>query len=206
MIVLAVALLLWYWRDNPVNVSAFMLAQRFGGGAVAHTWVDGQAISMHAKRAAIVSEDAKFVSHHGFDFDGIERAMRANEMAGAVSAGGSTISQQTAKNLFLTQHRSYIKKGVEALLTIAIEQAWDKERILTVYLNIAEFGEGIYGIEAAARHFYGKSAKNLSAQESALLIATLPRPKYYHTHRKDRRLLNKQRIILRRMPSATVPR
>ena len=168
-------------------------------------WVDYDNIAKAVKQAAVASEDAKFATHNGFDMDGIERAIRANEAGGAVSMGGSTISQQLAKNLFLTSHRSYIRKGEEAVITVMMEGMWDKQRILEVYLNVAEFGEGIYGIEAAAQHYYGKSAKNLSREQSALLISMLPNPKYYQKNLNNRRLQNKKRIIMKRMPSAVLP-
>ena len=166
-------------------------------------------ISFHllivAKQAAVVSEDAKFATHNGFDVDGIERAIKVNEASGRVGVGGSTISQQLAKNLFLTSHRSYIRKGEEAVITVMMEGMWDKQRILEVYLNVAEFGEGIYGIEAAAQHYYGKKKKNLSREQSALLISMLPNPKYYQKNLNNRRLQNKKRIIMKRMPSAVLP-
>lgn len=183
-----------------------MITHRLSGGDVVQVWVDYDNIAASVKRAAIVSEDAKFTTHSGFDMEGIERAVKTNEASGAVSMGGSTISQQLAKNLFLTSHRSYIRKGEEAIITVIMENMWSKRRILEVYLNVAEFGEGIYGIEAAAQHYYGKSAKNLSHEQSALLIGILPNPKYYQKNLNNRRLQNKKHIILKRMPSAALPK
>ena len=148
-----VAGLLAVWKTQPINNSMFMLLHRLSGGSVTQTWVDYDQIAKSAKQAAIASEDAKFVTHQGFDMQGIEVAMKKNESSGTLSAGGSTITQQLAKNLFLTSHRSYIRKGEEALITVMIEKMWDKQRILTAYLNVAEFGDGIYGIEAAAQHY-----------------------------------------------------
>lgn len=197
--------LLMLWQHYPVENSMFMLWHRLAGGSVTQSWVDDSAIAKSAKQAAIASEDAKFVRHNGFDMDGIEVAMKANEAAGSVARGGSTISQQLAKNLFLTSHRSYVRKAQEALITVMMEKMWSKQRILTVYLNVAEFGDGIYGIEAAAQHYFNKSAAKLSANESALLIAMLPNPKYYEKNLNNKRLKNKQRIILKRMPSAALP-
>lgn len=182
-----------------------MLSHRLSGGDVSQSWVASDKIAKSAKQAAIASEDARFTMHNGFDMKSIELALKANEKAGAVSMGGSTISQQLAKNLFLTSHRSYIRKAEEAVITVMIEKMWDKQRILTVYLNVAEFGEGIYGIEAAAQHYYNKTAQNLSREESALLISMLPNPKYYQKNRSAKRLRNKQRIILQRMSHATLP-
>lgn len=202
---LLIAAMLGVWKVAPVGNSMFMVAHRLSGGEVTQVWVDYDDIAKAVKQAAVASEDAKFATHNGFDMEGIERAIKANEAEGAVSMGGSTISQQLAKNLFLTSHRSYIRKGEEAIITVMMEQMWDKQRILEVYLNVAEFGEGIYGIEAAARHYYGKSAKNLSREQSALLISMLPNPKYYQKNLNNRRLQNKKRIIMKRMPSAVLP-
>ncbi|OOS07285.1 monofunctional biosynthetic peptidoglycan transglycosylase [Moraxella cuniculi] len=202
---LLVALLLIWWANAPVQTSAFMLWHRLSGGEVVQTWVDYDKIATPVKQAAIVSEDAKFSTHRGFDFASIQAAMRANEAEGAVSVGGSTISQQLAKNLFLTSHRSYIRKGEEALITVMMESLWQKQRILEVYLNVAEFGEGIYGIEAAAWHYFRRPAAKLNREQAALLIALLPNPKYYGKNLTAKRLRNKQRIILRRMNSARLP-
>lgn len=182
-----------------------MLWHRLSGGDVTQSWVDYDRIAKSAKQAAIVSEDAKFISHHGFDFDSIQAAIVANEAEGAISAGGSTISQQLAKNLFLTSHRSYLRKGEEAIITVMMESMWTKQRILEVYLNVAEFGEGIYGIEAAAQHYFNRSAAKLNREQAALLISMLPNPKYYGKNMNAKRLRNKQRIILRRMNTAAIP-
>lgn len=189
----------------PVTHSAFMLSHRLGGGQIAQTWVDDGQISLYAKQAAIVSEDAKFTTHNGFDIASMKQALKKNEQKGAIGAGGSTISQQLAKNLFLTAHRSYIRKAEEAIIVIMMEHVWDKQRILTVYLNVVEFGNGIYGIEAAAQHYFGKHAKQLNKGEAALLIALLPNPKYYEKNPNHRRLLRKKQIILRRMHTASLP-
>lgn len=202
---LVVALLL-YWKTEPVHTSAFMLRHNLTTlSRVQQTWVDDEHIARSAKQAAIASEDATFSSHEGFDWKGIEQAAKRNERSGTVRAGGSTISQQLAKNLFLFSERSYVRKAEEALITVLLEAMWSKERILTVYLNVAEFGNGIYGIEAAAQHYYRKPAARLSAAQSASLIAMLPNPKYYQENRNSRRLRNKTNIILRRMGSADLP-
>lgn len=120
--------------------------------------------------------------------------------------GGSTITQQLVKNLFLSSHRSYLRKAEEAIITMMMEAMWSKRRILEVYLNVVEFGDGLYGIEMASWHYYKKSAKDLSPAQSALLISSLPRPKYYQKNRQNKRLLAKQRIILARMDSAVLPK
>ena len=201
-----VAALLVVWKTQPINNSMFMILYRLGNFApVSQTWVDDNQISVNVKRAAIASEDANFVNHAGFDLQGIENAIKKNEKAGAISAGGSTISQQLAKNLFLYPNRSYFRKGEEALITLMIENMWTKERILLAYLNVAEFGKGVYGIEAAAQHYYHKSAAHLTKRQAASLIAMLPNPKYFEDNRNDRRLLNKTQIILRRMGAADLP-
>ncbi|WP_348549536.1 monofunctional biosynthetic peptidoglycan transglycosylase [Psychrobacter sp. KFRI-CH2-11] len=200
-----VAGLLLIWKTQPINNSMFMLTHRLTGGTVTQNWAEYDAIAKSAKQAAIVSEDATFSQHNGFDLKGIEAARKKNEETGKMSAGGSTITQQLAKNLFLTAHRSYIRKGEEAIITVMIEALWDKQRILTAYLNVAEFGDGIYGIEAAAHHYFNKTAANLNRDESALLISMLTNPKYYENNQGDRRLRNKQRIIKKRMKNAVLP-
>lgn len=197
--------LLVVWGNLPVQNSAFMLWHRLSGGRVTQIWVDYDHIAKSAKQAAIASEDGKFVAHYGFDFDSIQKAMHRNESQGAVSVGGSTISQQLAKNLFLTSHRSYVRKAEEAIIVVMMETLWSKQRILEVYLNVAEFGEGIYGIEAASRHYFGCSAANLSRDQAALLISLLPNPKYYGKRPNAKRLKNKQRIIMRRMNGVQIP-
>lgn len=198
---------LMYWRTEPVLTSAFMLRHRLTADTpVRHHWVESGRIARSAKQAAIASEDANFATHRGFEWKSIEEAYRKNKAGGRIRAGGSTISQQLAKNLFLFAEKSYARKAEEALLTVMIEHLWSKERILTVYLNTVEFGNGIYGIEAAAQHYYHRPAAQLNAAQSAALIAMLPNPKYYQQHRDGRRLANRTRIILRRMGSAVLPR
>lgn len=200
-----VAGLLLIWKTQPINNSMFMLTHRLTGGEVTQEWVEYDQIAKSAKQAAIVSEDSTFSQHNGFDIKGIKEAQKKNEASGKTTAGGSTITQQLAKNLFLTAHRSYIRKGEEAIITVMIETLWDKQRILTAYLNVAEFGDGIYGIEAAAHHYFNKTAANLNRDESALLISMLTNPKYYENNQDDRRLRNKQRIIKKRMKNAVLP-
>ncbi|WP_201616107.1 monofunctional biosynthetic peptidoglycan transglycosylase [Psychrobacter urativorans] len=200
-----VAGLLMIWKTQPINNSMFMLTHRLTGGSVTQQWAEYDAIAKTAKQAAIVSEDSTFSQHNGFDIKGIEAARKKNEATGKMSAGGSTITQQLAKNLFLTSHRSYVRKGEEAIITVMIETLWDKPRILTAYLNVAEFGNGIYGVDAAAYHYFNKSAAKLNRDESALLISMLTNPKYYEKNRGDKRLRNKQRIIQKRLNNAVLP-
>jgi monofunctional biosynthetic peptidoglycan transglycosylase len=200
-----VAALLLVWKSQPINNSMFMLTHRLTGGEVTQEWVEYDQIAKSAKQAAIASEDSTFSQHNGFDIKGIKEAQKKNEASGKTTAGGSTITQQLAKNLFLTSHRSYVRKAEEAVITVMIEMIWDKPRILTAYLNVAEFGNGIYGIEAAARHYYGKTAADLNRDESALLISMLTNPKYYQDNQGNKRLRNKQRIIKKRMNNAMLP-
>jgi monofunctional biosynthetic peptidoglycan transglycosylase len=175
----SVALMRWV---HPVT-SAFMLRDRaialFSGDSnyrFAHQWSDWSNISPNVKVAVMASEDQKFPEHSGFDFDSMEKAWASNQ-SGRKFRGGSTITQQVAKNLFLWPGRSYVRKGIEAYFTVLIEAMWSKQRILEVYLNSAEFGNGVFGVEAASRRYFGKPAAKLTAQEAALLAAVLPAPK-----------------------------
>lgn len=161
-------------------------------------WLAIDELSSNLKRAAIAGEDANFMTHNGFDFKAIETAYEKNQ-AGKNMRGGSTISQQTAKNVFLWPGRSYIRKGFEAYFTILIELLWGKERILEVYLNVIETGDGIYGADAATRFYYGKSAKNLTRRQAALLIAVLPNPRRWTPAKPTKYIYFKQRLILRNM-------
>lgn len=168
-------------------------------------WVPYERISIHLKRALIAAEDAKFVHHEGFDWEGIQRAMEKNEKKGRAVAGGSTISQQLAKNLFLTPKRSLVRKGEEAIITLMIEAVWSKRRIFEVYLNVIEWGNGVFGAEAAARHYYGVGADRLGPEQAARLAAMVPSPRFYDRNRGAPGLARKAGIILDRMPSAAVP-
>ena len=143
-----------------------------------HDWVPLEEISTNLQKAVIASEDANFLTHHGFDFKAIQKAMESNEK-GKKLKGGSTISQQTAKNVFLWQGRSYLRKGLEAYFTVLIELIWEKERIMEVYLNSIEMGNGVYGAEAASKYWYRKSAVNLTKKEAAGIAAILPNPRKF---------------------------
>ncbi len=140
-----------------------------------YRWTDWEAIAPHAALAVIASEDQKFPDHHGFDVEAIQMALDEARDGGRLR-GASTISQQTAKNLFLWPGRSFFRKGLEAHLTVLIELCWSKQRIVEVYLNVAEFGDGLFGITAASDHFFGKTPSELTADEAALLAAVLPNP------------------------------
>lgn len=199
------------YRAVALNRSAFMslrMAEYAEAGrdiALDYRWVPYQNISTHLKKALIASEDAAFAEHGGFDWNGIRNAMKRNRKSGTIRAGGSTISQQLSKNLFLNESRSYWRKGEEAFITAMLEATTDKDRIFELYLNTIEWGHGIFGAEAAARHFYKKSADKLSRQQAAKLAARVPAPLFYADNPKSRRLHNKTNIILRRMGSAELP-
>ena len=162
-------------------------------------------ISVNLKRALIAAEDANFVDHEGFDWDGIQKAMAKNQKKGRFVAGGSTISQQLAKNLFLTPAKSYFRKAEEAVITLMLENLWSKERIFEVYLNVIEWGNGVFGAEAAARHYYNVSAAQLGPEQAARLAGMVPNPRYYDKNRNAPGLGRKTGIILGRMGAAEIP-
>ncbi len=170
-----------------------------------YRWVGYDQISTNLKKALIASEDANFVAHSGFDWGGIRNAIKRNEKSGEVKAGGSTISQQLAKNLFLNDSRSYIRKAEEAAITAMMEAVTDKDRIFELYLNVIEWDYGVFGAEAAAQKFYKKPAANLTKQQAAKLAARVPAPLFYADNPQSKRLRGKTNIILRRMGSAELP-
>lgn len=197
--------LLW-WRTHPVETTMFMRLDYLSDfKPIQHQWVDYDQISVHFKRAVIEAEDGQFLKHHGFDWDGIEQARKRNLDNERVVAGGSTISQQLSKNLFFYNRRSYFRKGQEAIATVMMERMWSKQRILEVYMNSVEFGDHLYGVEAAAQFYFGRSASRLSRDQAAFLTAILANPKYYQQHRDDRRVLNKKRRVLRYMDHSQIP-
>jgi monofunctional biosynthetic peptidoglycan transglycosylase len=201
--------LLWKWADP--GTSRFMeirlaeLQVKNPEAQLKKQWVPYERISPHLKRAIIASEDAKFVDHEGFDWDGIQKAMEKNQKRGRTVAGGSTISQQLAKNLFLTPTKSYFRKAEEAIITLMLEALWSKRRIFEVYLNVIEWGNGVFGAEAAARHHFGIGAGQLSPEQAAKLAGMVPNPRYYDRNRNAPGLARKTAIILARMPSAELP-
>jgi len=201
---------LWWDRHDPGTTSVMAarleaLRAKNPGAELKHRWADYDRISAHLKRAVVSAEDAKFIDHEGFDWEGIQRALEKNQQRGKVVAGGSTISQQLAKNLFLSGERSWLRKGQEAVVTVMLEAVMSKRRILELYLNVAEWGEGVFGAEAAARHYYGVSAANLSPAQAARLAAMLPRPRFYDRNRGSKYLATYSERILARMPAAQVP-
>ena len=200
----------WWVNHNP-SASAFMeqrleiLQEKDPEAELHHRWVPYGNISSHLKRAIIAAEDANFVDHEGFDWQGIQRAMVKNAKHGRVVAGGSTISQQLAKNLFLSGRRTPWRKVEEALITMMLENLMTKQRILEIYLNVIEWGNGVFGAEAAARHYFKVSAGQLSSGQAAKLAAMVPNPRFYDRNRNARGLQRKTGIILARMNSAEVP-
>lgn len=201
----------WWWRDHNPQTTAFMEASlermraKKPGAELRRTWVPYERISAHLKRAIVAAEDAKFTDHEGFDWGAIEKAVEKNRRKGKVVAGASTISQQLAKNLFLSADRTPWRKGQEALITVMIEHVIDKRRILEIYLNVIEWGEGVFGAEAAARHYFGTSAATLGPEASARLAAMVPNPRFYDRNRNTAWLMRKTQMILARMPAAELP-
>ena len=168
-------------------------------------WVDYGKISSNLKRALIVSEDDLFVHHEGFDWEGIQRAIEKNQKKGKVVAGGSTISQQLAKNLFLTPSKTPWRKAQEAVVTLMIESVWSKQRIFEVYLNVIEWGNGVFGAEAAAQHYFRKPAAQLSAYEAARLAVMLPAPKRFEKRPGSAYVSSRAATILARMGAVQLP-
>jgi monofunctional biosynthetic peptidoglycan transglycosylase len=189
------------WIDPPTTT--FMLRDRIGGlfdedYAFRHDWRDWDDISKYAALAVIAAEDQRFPFHHGFDFKQIDKALRDRERGRRVR-GASTLSQQVAKNLFLWPGQSWFRKGLEAGITVLIELAWPKRRILEVYLNVAEFGRGTWGVQAASRRFFRKDAARLTPAEAALLAAVLPSPKRYRADAPGPYVRKRQAWIQRQM-------
>ena len=201
--------LFWGWF-NPgetrfMEIRLTELRQKLPEAQLKKQWVPYERISIHLKRAIISAEDAKFVDHEGFDWEGMQKALEKNQKKGRFAAGGSTISQQLAKNLFLTPTKSYFRKAEEAIITLMLENLWSKRRILEVYLNVIEWGNGVFGAEAAARHYYNASAAQLGPEQAARLAGMVPNPRYYDRNRNAPGLGRKTAIILGRMPGAEVP-
>jgi monofunctional biosynthetic peptidoglycan transglycosylase len=201
---------LWWGQVNPAQ-TRFMeirlaeLRAKDPEARLRQSWLPYARISPHLKRAIIASEDAKFVDHEGFDWDGIQKAIEKNQKRGRVVAGGSTITQQLAKNLFLSPAKTPWRKAEEAVITLMLEAFWSKQRILEVYLNVIEWGQGVFGAEAAARHYYGISATQLSPEQAARLAGMVPNPRFYDRHRNAPGLARKTAIILGRMGAAEAP-
>ena len=200
---------LWNWV-NP-EMTHFMeirldeLRAKNPRAELRQQWVDYDQISANLKRALIVSEDDLFTQHDGFGWEGIQKAMEKNQRRGRIVAGGSTISQQLAKNLFLSPQKTPWRKLEEAIITLMIESVWSKRRIFEVYLNVIEWGNGVFGAEAAAHHYFKVSAAQLSAAQAARLAGMVPSPRFYDRNRSAPGLAAKAAVILERMPSARIP-
>lgn len=211
------ALQAWYfvqvvwWSYNDPTSTAFMRAEEDRLRAeqpalrLRQQWVPYEKISPHLKRAVIASEDANFTEHDGVDWAALEQAWQDNAKRGRVVRGGSTITMQLAKNLFLSGERSYWRKAQELVISHMLELVMDKRRILELYLNFAEWGVGVFGAEAGARHLFGHGADRLTIGEAAQMAAMLPNPRWFDTHRAAPRLLRKAAVIERRMAVAPLP-
>jgi monofunctional biosynthetic peptidoglycan transglycosylase len=217
VIITGLAVQAWYyahvlwWRSYQPAASAFMearverLREKDPKAKLIHQWMPYERISVQLKRAVVAAEDAKFVDHEGFDWEAISKAIEKNERKGRVVSGASTISQQLAKNLFLSGERSWLRKGQEAVITWMLESSLSKRRILELYLNYAEWGEGVFGAEAAARYHFGTHAASLSAQQAAFLAVILPSPRRYAPGRVTPYIAGRIATILARMPAAQIP-
>jgi monofunctional biosynthetic peptidoglycan transglycosylase len=176
---------IFWWKWNPPESTSFMsirlneLRQKNPQAKLSYQWVPYERISVNLKRAVVAAEDDKFMEHNGFDWDNIERALKKNQRKGKRVAGGSTISQQLAKNLFLSPSRSYVRKIQEAVITMMIESLWSKRRILEVYLNVVEWGNGVFGAEAGARRQFAQSAASLGEYQAARMAVMLPSPRRF---------------------------
>ena len=190
-----------FYKVFPVWVTPLMVIQSVKTTSFwHHTWVPLRDISHDMPVAVMASEDQRFLSHHGFDFDALQSAVKKNKRAGRNKYGASTISQQTAKNVFLWPGRSWVRKGLEVYFTTLIEFIWGKERIMEVYLNSIEMGRNIYGVEACAHYnFRGKTAKELSRRDCALIAATLPNPREFSSKEPSSYMYKRQAFILRQM-------
>lgn len=202
--------ILWWIDHNPSSTSFMrqqeaVLSEQNPAFKLQHKWVPYNKISANLKRAVIASEDDGFAEHDGVDWEAMQKAYQKNQKKGKVVSGGSTITQQLAKNLFLSGERSYLRKGEELIITYMLEACMDKERILEIYLNVVEWGVGVFGAEAASRHYYGIPASSLGPAQAARLAVMLPRPRYYDKHQGSAYLQKRTDMILKRMNSAELP-
>ena len=200
-----------FWNFHDPSTSAFMqarldvLRQKNPAAVLRTQWIPYERISPNLKRAIIAAEDGKFLEHEGFDFEAIQKAYEKNLKEGRLVAGGSTISQQLAKNLFLSDKKTPWRKFEEAIITLMLENVMSKRRILEIYLNVIEWGNGIFGAEAAMRYYYGVSTSSVTAEQAARLAAMVPNPRFYDRNRSTPWLLRKTDIILSRMASTQIP-
>jgi monofunctional biosynthetic peptidoglycan transglycosylase len=215
LIVLAVQLyfflmVCWYSQFNPRQTNMMsdqldVLREKNPKAVLQYQWVAYERISPNLKRAVIASEDANFADHDGVDWEALQKAYERNNKRHKVVGGGSTITQQLAKNLFLSGSRSYLRKGQELIIAYMLETVLSKQRILELYLNVVEYGRGIFGAEAAARYYYRTTAAGLGAQQSARLAVMLPNPRYYDKHRDTSYLARRTNLIVRRMSASELP-
>jgi monofunctional glycosyltransferase len=202
---------IWHWADHNPESTAFMRSRLSiirtdePGGRLAHRWVPYARISPHLKQAVIAAEDANFTSHRGFDWEAMRRAHERNVKEGEVVVGASTISQQLAKNLFLPSARTWWRKAQEAAITVMLETLLTKRRILEIYLNVAEWGDGVYGAEAATHYHYGVPAAALSPEQAARLAAMLPSPRSYTPRSDTLYLRDRAADLLSHMHHARIP-
>ena len=200
----------WWVNHNPAS-TAFMreqlvrLREKNPKAQLQHQWVPYARISNHLKRAIIASEDANFVEHEGVDWNALQKAWEKNAKKGKVVRGGSTITQQLAKNLFLSGERSYLRKAQEMAITYMLESVMDKRRIFEIYLNSVEWGSGVFGCEAASRKYFGVPAANLGPAEAARLAVMLPNPRFFGRHLDSNYLSRRSALIQVRMNSAELP-
>jgi monofunctional biosynthetic peptidoglycan transglycosylase len=200
-----------WWRYVDPGQTRFMtlrlaeLREKNPKAQLRHAWVPYGKISAQLKRAVVAAEDDKFIDHEGFDWEGIQKAMEKNQKKGKVVAGGSTISQQLAKNLFLSSAKTPWRKAQEALITVWLELLWDKRRILEVYLNVVEWGEGVFGAEAAARRYFDTGAGQLNTAQAARLAVMLPAPRKFEKNPNSAYLDRRTQLILVRMQHSVIP-
>ncbi|MCX8085464.1 MAG: monofunctional biosynthetic peptidoglycan transglycosylase [Rhodocyclaceae bacterium] len=201
--------LAWRWVDP--GETSFMrqrlaeLREKNPKAELKHRWVAYEKIALPLKQAVVAAEDDKFIDHEGFDWEGIQKALEKNQKKGRIVAGGSTISQQLAKNLFLSSAKTPWRKAQEAIITVWLETFWDKRRILEVYLNVVEWGEGVFGAEAAARRYFGIGAGQLSPEQAARLAVMLPAPRKFERNPYSDYMNRRTQQILARMQHSAVP-
>lgn len=201
----------WMANNNPTS-TAFIKAERDRLALmkppmpIRQIWVPYRSIATSVKQAVIAAEDSGFSRHDGVDWEAMEKAARENFKKGKIRRGGSTITMQLAKNLFLSSERSYLRKAQELIITGMLEVALDKRRILEIYLNVAEWGVGVFGIEAASRHYFGISAQEVSPEQAAWLASILPAPRRFDRNRESAWIVEKSLVILDRMPRVAIPK
>jgi monofunctional biosynthetic peptidoglycan transglycosylase len=217
-VILLLVVQLWFfscvvwWKFVNPSTTRFMeirlsqMREKNPKAQLQHAWVPYEKISSHMKRAAVAAEDTRFTQHFGVDWEAIEKARERNDKRGRVTHGGSTITQQLAKNLFLNSQRSYVRKGQELIITWMIEAVMPKRRILEIYLNVVEIGNGVYGVESGSRYYFGVSASQLDVGQAARLAAMLPAPRYFDRNRGSESLDRRAEVVLVRMNQVAIPK